>query len=243
MSLRDEVIEQAQARLGGETVSLELGEAGFNAAVDQALLTFTRYKPIMDHSNFKFTATGINSVLLPEDVIGIRKIDVLMGLSGGMFSNLALENALLSGMPVYYGADSTVMDITYLDYRRRWMATVARELNADPDWAYVQDPRTGRITVHAFATSQLYIDVHTFKKHSSDLGTIPYVWKAWFNDYVLAEAKLSLGHARSKFGIVPVAGTTVRLDGDSLIAEGSNEKARLINELQSSRTDLIPQWT
>lgn len=231
-----------KARLGADFVPIELSDNALNKILENALLTFTRYKPLIRHETAKFAANGINTMTLPEDVTGVRDVGLILYTSSALTSGLAIENAILSGAPVYFGVGDTMMDIAYLDYRRRWLKTIARELNSDPDWGVTQNPETGRWMVHTFSTGGVMVDATCAIEHNNDLTTIAYDWRSWFSDYCLADCKCTIGEARSKFDRIPVAGAFMSMNGPALKAEGAAAKAQLIQDIQNSRVDMYPRW-
>jgi hypothetical protein len=239
---REHLKTSIKLRLGSEYVPVELGDDAIEVLIDNSLLLFTRYKPLIRHETAKYDHNGINTLVLPEDVIGVQNVEMISAMSSALSSGLAIENAILSGAPIYYGVGDTIMDISYLDYRRRWLKTVARELGTDPDYGITKDPETGRWTVHTFSTGGVLVDATCAIEHNPNLNTIAYEWQAWFTDYCIAESKCTIGESRSKFDKIPVAGTMMGMNGAALKAEGTNEKARLIADLQASRVDLYPRW-
>ena len=78
----------------------------------------------------------------------------------------------------------------------------------------------------------------------SDYSNVPYdnmqyqhindVGKQWIRKYGLALAKELLGTIRSKFGTVPIPGSEVTMDGDTLRAEATTEKEQLVAELREN---------
>ena len=78
----------------------------------------------------------------------------------------------------------------------------------------------------------------------SDYSNVPYdnmqyqyindVGKQWIRKYGLALAKELLGTIRSKFGTVPIPGSELTMDGDTLRAEATTEKEQLIAELREN---------
>lgn len=229
-------------RLGSDYVPVELSDAALEVIINNALLLLTRYKPSIRHETATFVGNGINTLILPEDVIGVQNVEMILAVSSALTSGLAIENAILSGAPVYFGVGDTMMDVAYLDYRRRWLKTVARELNSDPDWAIAKDPETQLWTVYTFSTGGVLVDATCAIEHNEDLSTIDYNWRNWFTDYCLADSKITVGEARSKFDRIPVAGTYMSMNGPALKQDGEREKAKLIADLQASRTDLYPRW-
>ena len=68
--------------------------------------------------------------------------------------------------------------------------------------------------------------------------------KQWIRKYTLALAKELLGNIRSKYGSIPIPGSEVNLDGDTLRSEAAAERENLITQLRedleaASRRNLL----
>jgi len=242
---KEQLKEDIIIQLGGEPdvgIPVEIGDKGLNVAIKRTIEVYSRYKPLIRHESYKTPQTGMFAHVCPEDVTGIRNIDISPGIAPGITSGLAVESAMLSGVPIYYGVGDTFMDIEYLDLRRRWIKTVARELSADPDYGYVVDPETQRWTIYTFGSQQLFIDAETTIYHAQDLSTIPEYSHKWVADYALTEAMLIVGRTRSKYSKIPVAGTSITLDGQQMIEQATNKQRELIEQIQSMRADLFPRY-
>lgn len=242
---KDQLKEDIVIQLGGDPdvgVPIEIGEKGLNVSIKRTLEVYSRYKPLIRHESYKTPVSGMHAHVCPEDVTGIRGIDISPGIAPGINGGMAIESAMLSGVPIYYGVGDTFMDIEYLDLRRRWIKTVARELSADPDWGYVIDPETQRWTIYSFGSQQLFIDAETTIYHAEDLSTIPEYSHKWFADWSLTEAMLIVGRTRSKYDAIPVAGTKIRLDGEQMINQAERKQKELLDQIQSMRADLFPRW-
>jgi len=76
----------------------------------------------------------------------------------------------------------------------------------------------------------------------SDISNAPYdnmkytsindVGKQWVRKYGMALSKELLGMVRSKYGTIPIPGSEVSLDGDTLRAEATAEKEQLVEQLR-----------
>ncbi len=76
----------------------------------------------------------------------------------------------------------------------------------------------------------------------SDPSNVPYKFityeeinaagRQWIRKFTLALAKELLGIIRSKYGSLPIPGGDVTMDGESLKAEGREEKIALLEELK-----------
>jgi len=60
------------------------------------------------------------------------------------------------------------------------------------------------------------------------------VGKQWIRKYGLALSKELLGIVRSKYGTIPIPGSEVSLDGDTLRAEATGEKEQLMEQLRET---------
>lgn len=237
--LKKEVI----SRLGSDYTPIELSLDALDGIVTQTLRVFSRYKPLLRHENFTAAIPGVNTFELPEDVTGIRYVELMPGIAGALNNGLALENQLLSGVPMYIGTGADVtIDIAYLHYRRIWLKQVSRELASDPDTAYVKDPITGIWTVYAYCTAPCWLDVTCSVEYDPNLTNLENQWIWWFVEYVIAECKKTIGEARSKFDSIPVAGGRMSMNGAAMKAEAEAKIKELVTDIQGSRVDLFPRW-
>lgn len=238
---REQIEKQVLNQLGLESVPVEIGPDGIDACVDRTLEILGRYKPNTRHETFITPATGVTAHECPADVMGVSQIDIVAS-NAGSFASMNIENAMLSGQPVFYSTTDTYLDIQYFDERLRWIKTAQRVLASDPDYAYVRDPVTGIYTIYVFATNISWVDAVTVIPYNNDLKTIPYHLQNWFVEYLKAEVMDVVSHVRGKFVQIPVAGGKMELNGPALSAKAEKEKNRLLEFIQGSRADLFPRW-
>ena len=77
----------------------------------------------------------------------------------------------------------------------------------------------------------------------SNLSNIPFgvlqydkinsIGKQWIRQYTLALSREQLGLVRSKFSNIPIPGSDLQLDGNSLVTSGREDKTKLIEELKT----------
>lgn len=240
-SLKQEILIE----LGNNKIPVEIGDAELDVCIKRALEKYSMYKPLTISESYKANisqATTIDKHDLPEEVIGVRSVELIPAINGFILSGLQVENALINGVPVYLGAGDLSLDIDYLNIRRQWLKVTSRQLASDPTYEVVQDPDTGIFSVYTFCTSPLFVELKATARYKNDLTNIPHYNQYWFHKWVRMEAKKILGTIRSKYSHIPVAGGNMRLNGDQLIAEANREEAELLNELQSTRADIHPIW-
>lgn len=241
MTVADDVKHELLVMLGSDTVPVEVDGSALDICIKRATEKYSQYKPLTSKESFTVPA-GFQHTNLSNDITGIIQVQLVPAINSGILSGLQVENALISGVPVYLGGGDLGFDIDYLTIRRLWLKTVSRQLAADPDYGIVKDPETGIFTLHSYCSSSMFIDVTATKKYNEDLSNIPHYNKYWIVKWALSEVQLILANIRGKFQSVPVAGTQMRLNGDSLRAEAIRTQAELLAELQGSRADLYPRW-
>ena len=236
--LKDDLLVQ----LGSEQVPVELGNRALEISVNNTIEVFEQYKPLIRIEPFKTPGSGMFNIPLPADVTGVRSVELIAGIDQTLIAGGAIESQMLSGYPVFLGVGDTSWDVQYLDIRRRWIKTVAREMNSEPDYEVVQDPATQLFTIYTYSTGMIYGKAYVAIHHKEDLTSIPNYWHKWFRDYALSEAKLILAGVRGKFVDIPVAGTKMRMNAETLIAQAEKKQVDLIDIMERSRSDLFPQW-
>ena len=67
------------------------------------------------------------------------------------------------------------------------------------------------------------------------------VYRKWIFDYALALVKETLGNIRGTYSTIPIPGSEVTLNGQSLIDQANNEKTALIEQLRATLDDTSRQ--
>jgi hypothetical protein len=79
---------------------------------------------------------------------------------------------------------------------------------------------------------------------ASDFSNVPFcyvpfshindVGRQWIFNYTLALTKITLGNIRSKYDMLPIPNSEIRLDGETLRQEGQQDAERLIDQLRET---------
>ncbi len=241
----DTLKEEILAELGSSKLPVELSSEDLDICIKRTLEKYSMYKPLTISQSYKANIAKNNTIdvhELPPEVIGVRSVELTAAINGFILSGLQVENALINGVPVYLGAGDLSLDIEYLNIRRQWLKATSRQLASDPTYAVTQDPTTGIFSIYTFCTSPLYVEVQATAAYNPNLTNIPHYNHYWIHRWALMEAKKILGNIRSKYSHIPVAGGNMKLNGSELLAEAARDEISLLNELQSTRADLGPQW-
>lgn len=232
-------------KLGQPFFKVELDEDQLNDAVVDALLCYSRWKPVRLYRAF----AGQNGILkldstttpaVPVGANGILDWSFVNNLAQG---NPNIESQMLSGTFAYYGVRSPLYDLRFLEYQREWIRFAGKALNSYPDLAFRLNEETGVPTLWLYSPGAATdFDVTFSMQHTPDLKSIPDFDEPRIKGLALAAAKKTLGQIRSKYDKILVANTTMQLNGPALVTEGEEEWNAEESRLIKSVADQIPIW-
>lgn len=101
--------------------------------------------------------------------------------------------------------------------------------------------RSERNTLSRDGRSNLVTNISNVPFTIPTYSQINSVFRKWIFDYALAIAKETLGNIRSVYSTIPVPGSEVTLNGQTLIDQANNEKTALIEQLRGTLDDTSRQ--
>jgi hypothetical protein len=243
-SPRKLVVDYIKAMLGDGMVDVELDPIHYDTAIDRA---FAKYRQKSSNSveeswAFLTLEQDVNEYTLSNEVIEVR--DVFRrsigsrtggGDTGSLFEpfNLAYSNTYLlsssnmGGLATYYA---------FASYQKQ----VGKMFGS-----YIQftwSPATKKLTIMQRPRGEETVLIWCYN-HKPDFTLLddPYAG-LWIKDYSLAQCKIILGEARSKFAQIasPQGGT--QLNGDALKAEGLAAIEKLEADTAAYGTGEKPIW-
>jgi len=225
-------------KLGGNTVDLEIRPDDYTDALQEAVEKYFKHKPLRIIKTYNQPADS--STIIPPDgckglsncrIVRETELSPLRSLDGG---------GLFAPMGVRVFAPTSV-DLHTVELSQKWLDLTGRILGSDPDWYY--DYYTDELKIVSPGTScKVTVDWLQPGLYPDDLERVPQTDHDWIKRYTLAAVKEPLGRARSKYDAVPVAGTTLQMDGERLLTESKEEREALIEELKNSSATLFPRW-
>ena len=99
------------------------------------------------------------------------------------------------------------------------------------EWVKVSD-RDNALRTRYSGSSDTISDISNAPYNNMQYNNINDVGKQWVRKYGLALSKELLGMVRSKYGTIPIPGSEVSLDGETLRAEATAEKEQLVEQLR-----------
>jgi hypothetical protein len=243
-STRKPVIDYVKAMLGDGMVDIELDPIHYNTAIDRALAKYRQKSSNSVEESFAFLTLeqDVNEYTLSSEVQEVREVFRRSigsrtggGDGGSLFEpfNLAYSNTYLlsssnmGGLATYYA---------FASYQK---------LVGKMFGSYIQfswNPQSKKLTIMQRPRGEETVLLWLYNQ-KPDFAIIDDTYAGiWVKDYALAQCKIILGEARSKFGQIagPQGGT--QLNGDALKQEGVASIEKLEVELANYATGEKPMW-
>jgi hypothetical protein len=231
---RQKVYDYCRLMLGDEMVDVELDLVHYQTALERTLAKFRQRSPnSVEESWMMLTLIqDQNDYILPNEVINVqstfrRTLGSRTGSSSGVnfepfnlaYTNTYLLNSTqLGGLATYY---------MYAVYQEN----VAKMFGGYIEHQWIPYSHTLRILQRPFSDGETVL-LRT-QNYRPDFSVINDIYAGqWIKDYTLANCKLMLGEARSKFASIagPQGGSA--LNGSTMLQNGQAEVEKLDKELE-----------
>lgn len=233
---RQQFIEDIKLRLGSGIVDVELDQSHYDLAVKRALWRYRQRSDNAMEESFLFLDIQPNesTYTLPDEVQEVRAIYRRgTGQGGGgsavdPFSLNFINSIYMMGNPGSLGGGGAGSLATYecaMDYQKLVNRMFGMEI------LYTWNASTKRLNLERKFTWTEQIALHVYNtKPETVLFNDPYAG-IWLFDYSVANCKIMLGEARSKFASIAGPQGGITLNGESMKTEGETEITRLDLEL------------
>lgn len=232
-SSREELIRELQLRLGDDIVDVELDRAHYDVAIDSALKRYRQLSSgaVEESVIFIQTQIGQTEYTLPGEVMEVRRLYRRgVGSSSGTGSNFDPFDVAFNNM--YLLNAGQIGGLVTFDAFSQYKETIGRIFGSEYNFLWNRNTKVLKILRNVATDEEVAVGVYNFIPESLLLGDI-YAGK-WLGDFSLAQSKLILGEARSKFmGGIPGAGGNIVLNGEAMKQEGQVEMDLLIQAVHN----------
>jgi hypothetical protein len=223
-------------RLGGGMVDIELDPEQFEFAIDAALDRYRQRSGNALEESFVFLdiQPEVSVYTMPREVQIVRSVyrRGIGGTGGGAqvdpFSLAFTNNLYMIQNPGGLGGGGSGTLATY-DFAMQFQELAARMFGRDVMFTFDSSTKKLALQRKFHVTEQIALHVYNMRPEEVML-TDPYA-KPWLRDYSIAQAKLMLGEARSKFQNLGGPQGGVSLNGDAMKQEAQAELERLEQEI------------
>ena len=230
-SNRSKVIDEIRNILGDGMVDVELDPKHYETALDLAVDRFRQRSSNANEEATLFLSLieDINEYTLPNEVVEVRET-FRRALGSDNQSGIDVDPFELAYTNLYFLQAGRIGGLTTWEAFSQYQETVGRLFGNKINFTW--DTVTKKLTIvrRPRHTETVLLQVY-MRRTDETLLNDPYA-KPWLRDYALAQCKMMLGEARSKFGQLPGAQGGVTLNGADLKAEAQATLDRLEDEIQ-----------
>lgn len=234
-AIKQGVFDYCRTMLGDGMIDVELDPIHYETALDKALTRFRQRSPNAVEESYMFLELekDKNDYILPKEVINVQSVfrRTLGSRTGGGTGtnfepfNLAYTNTYLLNSTMLGGIATYYMFASYQEL-------IGKMFGSYIEFQWIPTSRTLRILQRPFSEDEtLLLRCQNFRPDYTIIEDI--YAKQWIRDYSLANCKIMLGEARSKFQSIAGPQGGGSLNGGELKSAGKEELAALDKELET----------
>lgn len=235
-SAKQKLKKQLKLLLGSGMVDVELDNEHYELAIEMAVdRVKQRTDGATEESNLFLTLQPDQTVYtLPEEVLQIKKL-YRRGVGGSTSTGINFDPFEAAFSNIYLLQTGRTGGLATWDFFSQYQETIGRVFGSE--LAFNWEPSLHKLTVNRKIRSQEEVLIHAFNvKPLEVMISDPYVGP-WLRDFALAQCKLMLGEARSKFTSgLPGPDGAVTLNGEQLKQEALQDLERLEQEVLNFNT-------
>lgn len=230
---REELIKEIQLRLADGIVDVELDREHYDVAIDKAIATYRQLSSgsVEESVVFLNTAPGITEYTLPDEVMEVRRLYRRgIGTNSGGGTNFDPFDVAFNNM--YMLQAGQIGGLAVFDAFAQYKETIGRVFGSEYNFLWNRNTKVLKILRNVQHTEEVLIGVYNFIPESVLLKDV--YASPWLSYYALAQSKLMLGEARSKYvSGLPGAGGSIQLNGEALKTEAREDLDKLKDSLHN----------
>ena len=235
---RQELIEDIRNILGDGMVDVELDPKHYEQGIDLAVDKYRQKSSNSTEESYIFLKIlkDTGEYTLPKEVIEVREI--FRRSVAGSNNSVDLDPFELAYTNLYFLQGGRIGGLMTWDAFAQYQEVVRRLFGGYLNFKYVTEKNKLILMRRPRAEENVLLQVY-MEKPAETLITQRYS-RPWIRDYALAQCKMMLGEARSKYSSLPGAQGSVQLNGDALKAEANAAVEKLEREIETYGTGEDP---
>jgi hypothetical protein len=230
---REELIREIQLRLADGIVDVELDREHYDVAINRTLATYRQLSSgsVEESVMILNTDPGVQEYTLPDEVIEVTRLYRRgVGTSSGSGSNFDPFDVAFNNM--YLLNAGQIGGLATFDFFSQYKETAGRIFGSEYDFIWNRNTKVLQILRNIQTDEDVAVATHNYVPESTLLQDV--YASPWIGDHALANCKMILGEARSKYSSgLPGAGGNIQLNGDALKAEAQQELVDLKQRLHN----------
>lgn len=230
---RQEIIEEISLRLADGMVDVELDRAHYDIAINKAIQKYRQLSSgsVEEAIIFIQTTAGVVEYTLPDEVIDVKRLYRRgIGTNSGGGTNFDPFDVAFNNM--YMLQAGQIGGLAVFDAFAQYKETIGRIFGSEYNFTFNRNSKQLTILRNVNHAEDIAVGVNNFIPESVLIKDV--YASDWLSNYALAQSKLMLGEARSKFtGGLPGPGGAIQLNGDALKNEALGELEQLISGIHN----------
>jgi len=227
---REDLIQELQLRLADGIVDVELDRAHYDVSIDKALAIYRQLSAgsVEESVLFLQTQDGVTEYTLPDEVQEVRRIYRRgIGTNSGGGTNFDPFDVAFNNM--YMLQAGQIGGLAVFDAFAQYKETIGRIFGSEYNFIWNRNTKQLKILRNVRHEEEIAVGIYNFIPESILLKDV--YSSNWLGTYALAQSKMMLGEARSKYTSgLPGAGGAIQLNGEALKAEAQT----MIDSLKES---------
>jgi hypothetical protein len=227
---REDLIKELQLRLADGMVDVELDRGHYDVAIDKAIAIYRQLSAgsVEESIIFLTTQEGVTEYTLPDEVMEVRRMYRRgIGTNSGGGTNFDPFDVAFNNM--YMLQAGQIGGLAVFDAFAQYKETIGRIFGSEYNFLWNRNTKQLKILRNIRHEEEIAVGVYNFIPESLLLKDI--YASNWLGTYALAQSKMILGEARSKYQSgLPGAGGAIQLNGEALKAEAQT----MIDSLKES---------
>jgi hypothetical protein len=227
---REDLIKELQLRLADGMVDVELDRGHYDVAIDKAIAIYRQLSAgsVEESIIFLTTQEGVTEYTLPDEVMEVRRMYRRgIGTNSGGGTNFDPFDVAFNNM--YMLQAGQIGGLAVFDAFAQYKETIGRIFGSEYNFLWNRNTKQLKILRNIRHEEEIAVGVYNFIPESLLLKDI--YASNWLGTYALAQSKMMLGEARSKYQSgLPGAGGAIQLNGEALKAEAQT----MIDSLKES---------
>jgi hypothetical protein len=227
---REELIRELQLRLADGIVDVELDREHYDVSIDKAIAIYRQLSSgsVEESIIFFTTQDGVTEYTLPDEVMEVRRLYRRgIGTNSGGGTNFDPFDVAFNNM--YMLQAGQIGGLAVFDAFAQYKETIGRVFGSEYNFLWNRNTKKLKILRNVRHEEEVAVGVYNFIPESILLKDV--YSSNWLGTYALAQSKMMLGEARSKYSSgLPGAGGAIQLNGQDL----KNEAQTMIDSLKES---------
>ena len=231
--IKQGVYDYCRTMLGDGMVDVELDPIHYETALNRALSVFRQRSDNSVEESYIFLnlQPDVNEYTLPQEIQQIRQIfrRSVGSRTGGGTGGTVFEPFNLAYSNTYLLSSTNMGGLLTYELFSGYQELVGKMFGSFINFTW--QPESRKLVIHQRPRTEESVMIQAYNT-KPDTTIIQDVYAGqWIKDYSLANCKMMLGQARSKFGQIagPQGGT--QLNGTALIGEAQTEMEKLVDDL------------